>query len=910
MSDTKAKPLMWRRFAEEFVGKNQYTAAQAFQVKQIYYKSLVAFEISNHWKREPPPKEILEDVSAKGANVMTRTMENFVKPQSREEVKLQENGSATSDQQTPKEEKAEFLEDPGSAAGRTTRGLRQQPPQRVLFQPDLAPGRQTRGPTGTSHHSPTPGAMTNGLGSAFPMTNGASSTLANYEPSQSFPLSLKPVVTPANNPEHYHNERKRKLEAEASPLARRYKNVMLPGTGFIGPNIYVRAQLALQSGIPDEESYALHHLVKISHERGDKYRFDQFPGLAESLARKVLHASSMFYDVEWDINYDDDSFASDDETLNGLYGTSNIIEKLMARPMLVKHDDIVDNEFQSHMNRITEAGLVFRNMCMMEDNARYVAALPLTRDMIALAINLPNHWTVTELRQYALEIAEQVLKFCDVSTQEDLYKSLLSQLRSYDRGTIMLSLRTISRIAMALPPPKKLDNVSPELLRRVQDWLLVEDEELRAACLDFLMQYTSFADNVESLLQAVDSEALARQLSRLLLFDAKEYRHQRAPPEPASESGIAPVPRLSRSLVETLIRLDEPQRSSEWLRMCFLPDPESEMTQISLWQAYQGTFSPFASTHPHLIAGEFIKNVSTVFKSAFAQVVLDRYVIQGIRSRKVPVESAVISAMRPCDKGKDMIKCCWRVEHRVNGIRDPTTGLVSAPTTRIGDCGEWFLASDEMLKHILASHLGLPAKQAAANGDHMDVDSRPAPMDGLAPSSTSSTLIGPFDIKAADREVYRCRWSDCQRTSADYSAEKGSQTALLARHIQTHLPDPSAKVNKHNLKPDSQPAPLSNGSLYLSILTDERNDAAGLPLGAALVLSHIARFMPGRRSSGQNNADKALLGAEKEETKDEQLIESVFGAEVKERMFFALAHCVPARMHVGNILRNIRRSGG
>jgi chromatin structure-remodeling complex subunit RSC9 len=145
-SDTKAKPLMWRKFAEEFIGKNQYTAAQAFQVKLVYYKNLVAYEITNHWHKEPPPKEILEEVTAKGGNVMGRTLENFSKPPTRDE-KLAEAAEASDTspgQTTPKEEKPDIMEDPGSATGRSSRGLRQQPPQRVLFQPDTA-SRQTRG---------------------------------------------------------------------------------------------------------------------------------------------------------------------------------------------------------------------------------------------------------------------------------------------------------------------------------------------------------------------------------------------------------------------------------------------------------------------------------------------------------------------------------------------------------------------------------------------------------------------------------------------------------------------------------------------------------------------------------------------------------------------------------------------
>ena len=40
VSDTKAKPLMWRKFAEDFLGKSPHVTAQAFQVKSAYYKNL------------------------------------------------------------------------------------------------------------------------------------------------------------------------------------------------------------------------------------------------------------------------------------------------------------------------------------------------------------------------------------------------------------------------------------------------------------------------------------------------------------------------------------------------------------------------------------------------------------------------------------------------------------------------------------------------------------------------------------------------------------------------------------------------------------------------------------------------------------------------------------------------------
>ncbi|OQO03909.1 hypothetical protein B0A48_10551 [Cryoendolithus antarcticus] len=905
VSDTKAKPLMWRKLAEEFVGKNQYTAAQAFQIKNIYYKNLVAYEITNHWEKEPPPKEIVEEVTAKGGNVMSRTLENFVKPPSREE-KLAGDGDASDgspSQKTPKEEKGDPSEEPGSATGRTSRGLRHQPPQRVLFQPD--PAAQGRRSNNNAGPSPTPGPTTNGINVASYFSNAATATLASYEPTPSYPLTLKPITTPSNNPEYYRNERKRKLEANAGPLARKYRNIMLPGTGFIGPNIYVRAQLALQSGIPDEEAYALHHLVKISHERGDKYKFEQFPGLIDALARKVLQATGLFYDIEWDVSYEDEVPETDEELLDGLSGTSGLVSRLRSRQPRLVDDSIMDDKFVSELNRIIEACLVIRNMCILDSNAVYAAQTPLVRDMLALVLNLPDHACIVELRHYALDIAEQTLRYIDIGAQDDLYQSLVAQLRSSDRGVIVTTLRTIARIGMSLQAPKRLEDIPPMTLRRIQNWLLLDDDELRSACLDFLLQYSSFADNVDTLLQSVDLASLARQLTSLLSHGA-----QAVAPEPTSESkppdtALLPVPKLSRSVVQDLLTLDEPERSSEWLRMCFLPDAKSEMTQISLWQAYQGTFSYFNATHPHLVAGEFIKNVSAVFAGATAQVAgQNKYVIRGIRARRAPAETGM---SRASEKGRELLRCCWRSTVPVDAARDPVTGIFSAPTVREVECAEWFRSENEMLRHILATHLRLPLAppkmQPLQQPDGMDIDSKPSTeslTNGHAsPSIDPNNLAQVFDFASADPTTFRCHWGTCTRLSSEFAAASalpGSTALLFARHIQTHLPSPTPST--YNLKSPSKSSSTFSAGQYTT-LTDERNDAAGLPLGAALVLRNIARFMPkGLDGEGGEEGDDDGEG-------DMELGEEFFDRGVRGKLFGVLSESRTLRHYVGGVLRGV-----
>lgn len=111
-------------------------------------------------------------------------------------------------------------------------GLRQAPPQRVLFQNDVPIVRPTRQPS--QHASPAP--QPSGLYSAangLHHLNGVPSSLANYEPKQQVPLTLRPVVTPGNNPELFKANQKQLRDAYLARTSRiplLTKGMMLPGS--------------------------------------------------------------------------------------------------------------------------------------------------------------------------------------------------------------------------------------------------------------------------------------------------------------------------------------------------------------------------------------------------------------------------------------------------------------------------------------------------------------------------------------------------------------------------------------------------------------------------------------------------------------------------------------------------------
>ncbi|KAA8565697.1 hypothetical protein EYC84_009542 [Monilinia fructicola] len=631
VSDEK---LAWRRLGADFnLGANNLPAL-AFSLKTTYYKYLAAYEISTFHGKEPPPREILEDTTAKGGGLLFRTMDNF-RPSIRRETGMlgPENSEASGDDGTPVRDRNGSEETPGSG-GRITRGLRQAPPQRVLFQPDTQPSRQVRQhPSATSHPPPTPQhhlpqqqqqqqqlqqqqqqlqqqqqqqqqQQTPSHSHQHHMPR-----LRNYEPRLQMPLTLRPIITPGNNPVEFARRQKALKDAAAAAEGARNnvvpKGMMLPGTGFDGPNIYVRCLCSLRSGIKAEQDYALHHLVKISMERGDKYKFEGFPGLAEALIEKMFEVSSLFYDVHWQISYTEDGeMVSTTDTINGLEGTPDILERIKRLTKLQVDDNIQTEEFSDSLLQINEAALTMRNMVMLEENAHYVSELAPLRDFLSIALNLPESDTVVELKHYALDIAEQLTKYLHFEVGDPLYLSLLAQLNSQDRGAILTSLRAISRISMNLEENNLLRGVPASAVQNIIDWTLLNDEDLAHACLDFLYQYTAVVENVDYLITEVKADPLVKQLTRLLMHGAriveKEFNLGTQYRKPAP-SEIAPIP---QDLLLEIAKFEEPERSFALATATF-GDKVNAQVQTGLICKARHTPNVYGATHLGRPCGEF-----------------------------------------------------------------------------------------------------------------------------------------------------------------------------------------------------------------------------------------------------------------------------------------------------------------
>ena len=574
----------------------------------------------------------------------------------------------------------------------------------------------------------------------------------------------------------------------------------------------------------------MHHLLKISYERGDRYKFDAFPGLAEGLVEMALKVGSLFWDVNFTISYDPEAEGDDIGELDGVNGTADIIERIDQLNNRSGQDHIQPAHFVDQMVLITEASLAIRNMLMLRENGESMADFPPLRDLLCIILRLPSSETTVELKHCALDIAEQLTPELALGADDPLYRSLLAQLMSNDRGQILTSLRALGRISMNLAEANKLGDVPLDILETIIDWLMLNDDELLDACLDFLYQYTAVVSNIETLLGFTGTkpdkpESLVKHLVRLLSHGAKRVvKEQVIKPEvriPYSEEVAA----LPQDLQERLLAMEEPERCYMWLRCLFEEDTDASITQIAIWTAYQSSFSGRLSQigKTMISPADFIRNVNHVWTTAGAQIIKapngsnQKFIIKGIRARTRPVD--------PDNDGREYFRCLWT--------------LPMNPGQKFQKCNNFFANAEKMYEHILLAHA-----HEKPDGD------------------------GKYLNKESD---YRCLWAGCHKITGDDKIPLGT----FMSHVKTHLmavqqnfepvvapnqsngvsdgtsnssgPSPSANPNKKAKRAHFVPA-KSLTLTYEETMTarDERNpngplQPAGTPFSAVLVLRNIAR---------------------------------------------------------------------
>lgn len=299
------------------------------------------------------------------------------------------------------------------------------------------------------------------------------------------------------------------------------------GADHQGASLMMRITMGLRSCLPDEVAYALTNLVRISYDAGDSLKADDYPGMTEALVSELSALTAL---------------------VRGLSKSVDTIE-------------IPENS--KKLDRILEAALILRNMSINAENAKFMSSLKLFRDTLVDGISVPCRSTLTELKHYCLDIVEALCPFLPLIENRSLFRGLVDGLDSDDRGILIASLRGITRLVHR-DETNQVKSIGLELVRRVQDCLVLEDEELLLACLDFLYQYTAVDENVAILMSQPTALDFLKQLKRLLLHQAQDFyteyhlrpRRQQIPP--------AQIPHLPPEIVNELLGSPEPERATKW----------------------------------------------------------------------------------------------------------------------------------------------------------------------------------------------------------------------------------------------------------------------------------------------------------------------------------------------------------
>lgn len=432
------------------------------------------------------------------------------------------------------------------------------------------------------------------------------------------PIPLN-VATPSNNPHMFQS-----MFYQRPP--RPPVDSMAMG-GSKNEELMSRIQMAFQSRIESEEDWALDALLQLSFNQPELLNLKKLPDTTKFLLSRITNAP---------------------------FFLNQPSESVLATGSMSQTDE----EYEQ-TQKVLHAMLIVRNASLTPTNAHFMSQLDDCKRIVERGLALPNISIYSEFRMYCIEIAEAIsFHVTPESPTDTFFLAIVSALASSDdRGLIVPALRSLARIVVH---DKKniMESIPVGLVEEVIHYLLVDDEELISASLDFLYQYTASKRNVGTLFSTpMGTNLCTKHLVRLLTYrivePQKDYIRL-----PRRTKKVAPAnpPSLPDELVDELLQLDEPARATQWIRCSYEEDPNAEVTQISLWKAYEGQFSEFLKQGrgkaPLLPGVHFINNVTPAFKRSAAMVINlptghKSYIIKGIKPREFAVTPAQLNAPPP-----------------------------------------------------------------------------------------------------------------------------------------------------------------------------------------------------------------------------------------------------------------------
>ncbi|CAX44803.1 conserved hypothetical protein [Candida dubliniensis CD36] len=428
----------------------------------------------------------------------------------------------------------------------------------------------------------------------------------------------------------------------------------------------------------------------------------------------------------------------------------NELIKYFSKPYQLIQEKKFDLFTQDVLTFSLDSVLALRNLSQDLSNQQWLSQIPSFKKNLIESIKFLTNWfyqpggnQIPQLEKYNNQFAESLnyivdllepltCYYIDNNKNDPLFNILLNTLIiTTDRNLFINILKCISHLLIIWDKSVKakageeeeeddddlaqeeegeedvkltnncIDNISESQLETIINTLLIADNEMNNAVLDFLKMYlfsealhekypNSIKDSqrhrLRKLLQLNTSKAtfstLMKQLPLLLVSDLPLNEPIEEQPVPSLNltkrsqySGVpTSAPELTEELYKIIVAFPEPIRASTWLHCCYeaTMTEQAEVTQISIWKAYETQFQEIWKPNtegtfnhnykPLLPAVEFIKNVTKAFPYAEAKVVAlpqmpgeenqapkKKFVIKGIQPRQFPVSIDVgnYDALKP-----------------------------------------------------------------------------------------------------------------------------------------------------------------------------------------------------------------------------------------------------------------------
>lgn len=279
-----------------------------------------------------------------------------------------------------------------------------------------------------------------------------------------------------------------------------------------------RIMHSLTCTLPNEVDWAFNVLVRFSC-TAENFSIDYMPTLIDKLIDYAepffnTHIQPVLEHLEQVQEQEDDSPAP--------------VENLFS-----------SKKIQQEYERVLQVFHVIRNFSFTDINIRSLAQNARLRQLLMMAISLPTDSQYAELSRHSLDIMESISpQIVLQSTGDDYLNAMHRLLASADRAVVLGALRSLTRVAVSESNESVLAAVQyQDIIVRMSQFLLVDDEELVAATLEYLYQYTSLRGNFSvTLLKNYPGNLVG------LLVGYLSYKSTLAPPTSALNTTIHSIP--------------------------------------------------------------------------------------------------------------------------------------------------------------------------------------------------------------------------------------------------------------------------------------------------------------------------------------------------------------------------------